>query len=133
MLNPFLEILTALKITYSVKLTQSKTYYDHYITHFGPLPSGKYGQALQVGGRLVPQSTYKGNTTAWVKTIRYIRDLGVINLYFVVLDVSRFADYEKNGVVPAVSVFRALLLSEYCKRMCRRKMMLVSCCFFFFC
>lgn len=106
MLNPLLELLTALKISYTVKFTQSATYYDHYITYFGPLPVGEYGQVgvAQYGGRLVPEATFKGNTTAWVQTIRSIRDLGPVNIAFVAADVSRFADYEKNGVVPAVSI-----------------------------
>lgn len=111
MLNPLLELLTALKITYTVKFTQSTTYYDHYITYFGPLPTGQYGEVgvAQYGGRLIPQSTFKGNTTAWVQTLRSVRDLGPVNFAFVVTDVSRFADFDKNGVVPAVSICRVFL------------------------
>lgn len=69
----------------------------------------------QYGGRLIPQSTFKGNTTAWVQTIRSIRDLGPVNFAFFVTDVSRFADYEKNGVVPAVSLLRIIFL--FCLQM----------------
>lgn len=110
MLNPLLQLLDALKITYTVKCTQSATYYDHYFTYFGPFPKGQYGQVgmAQYGGRLIPHSTFRGNTTAWVQTIRSIRDLGPVNFAFFVTDVSRFADYDKNGVVPAVSLLRII-------------------------
>ncbi|KAJ4417876.1 hypothetical protein N0V82_005933 [Gnomoniopsis sp. IMI 355080] len=101
--NPFLTTLSDLNITYTVNYTESPTYYDHFVSFFGPLPTGTFAEVgiAQYGGRLVPRSTFEGNTTAWVQTIRSILDLGSVNVTFVAVDVSGFADYERNAVVPA--------------------------------
>lgn len=102
MLSTYTNTLTALDITYTASYTQYPTYFDHYNEYFGPLPEGQYQVGVaQYGGRLIPRSTFEGNTTALVSTSRSILDLSSDSIVFVATDVSRFASYEKNAVVPA--------------------------------
>lgn len=102
-LAPYLDTLTALNITYDVTYTHTSTYYEYYLTHFGPIPEGfvQVGVA-QYGSRLVPLSTFEDNLTEFGQTVRFILDHGV-NATFIATDVSPFGgdDFEKNAILPA--------------------------------
>jgi hypothetical protein len=99
---PFLTTLTFLNIKHTSAVTQSATYYDHYDTHFGPLPVGNIQVGIaQYGGRLVPLSTFTTNVTAMSAVTRYIASKGVTWIG-VGTDVSRFASPDRpNAVLPA--------------------------------
>ncbi|KAI1876612.1 hypothetical protein JX265_004138 [Neoarthrinium moseri] len=54
---PLIASLGSLEVVYSVSYSESKNYYDHYDTYFGPLPLGNIQVGIaQYGGRLIPRS-----------------------------------------------------------------------------
>lgn len=88
-------------MTYTVTYTQSASYFEHYDTYFGPLPAGQIQVGVdQFGGRLVPRSTFDGNASFFVETLRCILEIGSQQVIFVATDVSSFASYEKNALTP---------------------------------
>lgn len=98
---PYLSTLDSLGINYTAAYTESASYYDHYNTYFGPLPDGDISVGIaQYGGRLIPRSAVQSNTTDFDDTLRFIAEQGV-TFIGVGTDVSSFATYEQNGVLPA--------------------------------
>lgn len=100
-LAPYLATLDSLGINYTAAYTESAGYYDHYNTYFGPLPDGDISVGIaQYGGRLIPRSAVSSNTTAFDDTLRFIAEEGV-TFIGVATDVSSFATYDQNAVLPA--------------------------------
>lgn len=98
---PYLATLDSLGIVYTAAYTQSASYYDHYNAFFGPLPDGDISVGIaQYGGRLIPRSAVQTNTTDLADTLRFIAEQGV-TFIGVGTDVSSFATYDQNGVLPA--------------------------------
>ncbi|KAK3939574.1 hypothetical protein QBC46DRAFT_262899 [Diplogelasinospora grovesii] len=74
-LAPYIATLDSMNVTYTATYSQSATYYEHYNTYFGPLPTGSIQVGIaQYGGRLVPVSSVTdpkmaaslGNTTRFI-------------------------------------------------------------------
>lgn len=100
-LAPYLATLDSIGINYTASFTQSASYYDHFETYLGPLPVGFVAVGVaQYGGRLIPRSTVQENTANFTDTVRFIIEQGA-DFTGVGLNVSRFATYDQNGVVPA--------------------------------
>lgn len=98
---PFVQKLDELNITHTASYNQSCSYYKHYDTYFGPLPVGAIQVGIaQYGGRLIPRSVVEGNATELNQAARSIAEQGVTWIG-VGTDVSKFANDEKNAVLPA--------------------------------
>ncbi|KAK3370113.1 hypothetical protein B0H63DRAFT_307763 [Podospora didyma] len=114
---PLLAKLTSLGVQYNSAVGQSATYYEHYDTYFGPLPTGAIQVGIaQYGGRLVPLELVKNATTAsaLATTARSIAEKGVTWIG-VGTDVSSFGTNNANSVLPAwrKPVVHATLTTEW--------------------
>lgn len=74
MLQPFTTELGKYNITYSLNITSSPTFLDHYLAYFGPIPYGSYATAQLLGGRLIPRSVIEGNNDAVIVAMRNITE-----------------------------------------------------------
>lgn len=101
-LAPYLATLDGLNLSYTDAYVESASYYDHYDHYFGPLPDGDISVGIaQYGGRLVPRAVVAANdTSAFDDALRLIAEQGV-TFIGVGTDVSSFATYDQNGVLPA--------------------------------
>lgn len=100
-LSAFMAALDELKVPYTSSFSQSATYTEHYDTYFGPLPYGNINVGIaQYGGRLIPRSTIKRNTSGFMAMARNITENGVLFIG-VGTDVSAPAATVSNAVLPA--------------------------------
>ena len=100
-MQPFVNSLTALSVSYTVSYTQSASYLDHYNTYFGPLPVGNIQVGIaQYGGRLIPRSVIQCNITSFMQTAQWIVEQGVTYIG-VGTNVGPFGNATSNAILPA--------------------------------
>jgi hypothetical protein len=78
-LAPFLAVLNANSVPFSVSYTQFDSYLEHYSTYMGPLPNGNIGaEEYQFGSRLVARSTIENNNADLQAVYRNLTENGVL-------------------------------------------------------
>ncbi|KAI1075950.1 hypothetical protein F5B20DRAFT_343420 [Whalleya microplaca] len=95
-LQPFIDSVAAMGVTFKPNFTEFSSYYDHYDNHWGPLPEGNIQVGTQLfGGRLIPRSVLPNFSS----TARHIAELGV-TFIGVGLNVASFGQNNVNAVLP---------------------------------
>jgi len=107
MLDPFSKSLDALQISYSKTVQESRSYFEHYDSYFGPLPAGTIQVGIaQYGGRLIPRSVVVDDRERLSQVSRFIAEKGVTWIG-VGTNVTRFGSdsavdgKSQNSVLPA--------------------------------
>ncbi|TVY83258.1 FAD-linked oxidoreductase ZEB1 [Lachnellula suecica] len=78
-LAPFVAVLNANSLPFSVSYTQFDTYIEHYDTYMGPLPYGNIGaEEYQFGSRLVSRSVITDNNVDLQAVYRNLTENGVM-------------------------------------------------------
>nr|ABQ01445.1 isoamyl alcohol oxidase [Penicillium griseofulvum] len=77
LLAPFLDDLRGLNISYTLNITQSASYFQHYMKLIEPNPT-QLVQNAQYGGRLLPLDVIQNNNTQLTDAVRKITEDGAI-------------------------------------------------------
>ncbi len=102
--QPFIEQLKTLNITYALNVTSFPTYLAHYSHYYGPLPFGTYPSAQVQGSRLIPRSVIRDNNKGLTATLRNITSSGVFGILGTGLNVAHSVagnSPDSNAVLPA--------------------------------
>ncbi|KAF2805464.1 isoamyl alcohol oxidase [Mytilinidion resinicola] len=85
LVSPYISKLEQLEIPYTLDVTSFPSYYDMYVTFFGPLPYGadSYPQSEVQTSRLIPQSTLTNQTSELIEAHRQIAALENGSLWIV--------------------------------------------------
>lgn len=104
LISPLVDTLDELDVQYTLEVTSTPTFSEHYSKHGGPLPRGPYTIHHLFGGRMIPRSAVEKNSTALVGAFRSILEDTDAFLGFVALDVKEAPSWKPiadNAVLPA--------------------------------
>lgn len=103
LVQPLIDTLDGLNITYNVNTTSFTQYRDFYDNYFGPLPYGIFPSVQVQGGHLIPRSIVQTNNTGLTQTLREIAAGGTFHLLGSGLNVAHSVAGNKplsNSVLP---------------------------------
>ena len=106
LLQPFTTGLTNRNITYSLNISSSPTFIEHFTKFVGPLPFGppSFNADQLTGGRLVPRSVVQNNNAALTGALRNVSTSDNFFLAFFGVNVSHALvgnTPSSNAVLPA--------------------------------
>ena len=102
LMNPFLDELKTLNITYTYKTNVSDNYVDYFNSILGPLPYGPFPATEIWNSRLIPKSTVTDETANGnlINAFRQVVDDGIFNIGCNVVNVAD-SEHPPNAVLPA--------------------------------
>ncbi|KAI9642736.1 long-chain fatty acid-CoA ligase [Ciborinia camelliae] len=115
-MDPFLKKMASLNVSYSLQLTDSPSFMEHYIAYSGPLPQGLFTIHHLFAGTMLQRSAVVNSNSALVSIIREIVDTTEAFLGFVALDASHKGlrtPVAPNSVQPAWEKALLTILAQY--------------------